>query len=245
MAEWKQKRFWTKATAAEAESGFEILLDERPLRTPMKAPLVVPTLSLAQTIATEWDAQVEVVKPLTMPFTRSANAAIDKVSHQHAEVAELVAEYGGSDLLCYRAAGPDSLVARQAKFWDPLLEWAEHGLGAPLFPVVGVMHVAQSDHSLSVLKHHVFAMTPFELIAFHDLVSLSGSLIIGLAATQNLMPTDTLWQISKVDETWQAEQWGIDEEAEELAETKRLAFIHAQTFFKMVEKTSQAHNTAV
>lgn len=238
MAEWTQKRFWTKATAAEAEGGFEVLLDERPLRTPLKAPLVVPTLALAQAVATEWDAQVEVVKPLTMPFTRSANAAIDKVSPQHAEVAELVAEYGGSDLICYRAEGPDVLVARQAEHWDPLLDWAGSALGAPLFSVVGVMHVAQSENSLSVLKQYVSAMTPFELVAFHDLVSLSGSLIIGLAATRNLMPADTLWQISKVDETWQAEQWGHDEEAEELAETKRLAFFHAQSFFKLVEKTA-------
>lgn len=237
MAEWTQKRFWTKATAAESGGGFEVLLDERPLRTPLKAPLVVPTLALAQAIATEWDAQVEVVKPLTMPFTRSANAAIDKVGPQHAEVAELVAEYGGSDLICYRAEGPDGLVARQAAHWDPLLDWAGQDLGAPLFSVVGVMHVAQSENSLSVLKQYVSAMTPFELVAFHDLVSLSGSLIIGLAATRNLMPTETLWQISKVDETWQAEQWGRDEEAEELAETKRLAFFHAQSFFKLAEKT--------
>ena len=238
MAEWKQKRFWTAATTRPAEGGFEILLDERPLRTPSKAPLIVPTLALAQAIAAEWDAQVEMVKPQTMPATRSANAAIDKVAHQHDEVAELISEYGGSDLLCYRAESPEALVLRQDEAWNPLLEWAETTLGAKLLRVAGVMPLAQPEESLRALRERVFAMPDFELVAFYDLVSLSGSLIVGFAATHDLMPIDDLWHVSRVDESWQEDTWGHDEEAADLAETKRLAFLHAWNFHKLAQRTA-------
>lgn len=234
MSEWAPKRFWTNTAVRQEGTGYGVALDGRPVKTPAKAPLVVPTRMLANAIAAEWDAQTEVVDPRTMPVTRGANAAIDKVRIQHAEVAELLAAYGESDLLCYRADAPAELCARQAEQWDPLLDWLEDTFGVRLAIGTGVMHVAQPDDAVQKLRAEVHGMTEFELAAFHDLVSLSGSLVIGLAATRDAQPVERLWDISRLDESWQAEQWGEDEEAAEVAEIKRESFLNAKRFYDAV-----------
>lgn len=234
MSNWTAKRFWTSATVGEAEGGFEVLLDGRPVRTPAKAPLVVPTRAMAAAIAAEWDAQAEKIDPETMPVTRSANAAIDKVTVQHSEVAEMLAAYGDSDLLCYRATDPAELVARQAAAWDPLLEWAASALGAPLAARTGVMHRPQPAEALVALGRRVHALDAFSLAAFHDLVSISGSLILAFAvANERLTPAEA-WEISRIDETWQEELWGEDEEAVAAAARKRAAFLTAAEILFML-----------
>lgn len=233
MSGWKAKRFWKEAQVTEAEGGYTVHLDGRQVRTPAKAALVVPTRDMAAQIATEWDAQEDEVKPTTMPFTRSANAAIDKVRVQHAEVADMIADYGDSDLLCYRADSPDELVARQVAGWDPMLDWADAELGARLTVADGVMHVAQPDEAISRLRAEVHKFGAFQLTAFHDLVSLSGSLILGFAVARDRLNADQAYDLSLIDETWQAEQWGVDEEAAEQRAIKRAAFLHAKRFFDL------------
>lgn len=233
MSEWKQKRFW-KAVSVEPEGeGFAVALDGRRVKTPAKAPLVVPTKTMAEAIAAEWEAQVEVVDPLSMPNTRSANAAIDKVTIQFAEVADMLAEYGDSDLLCYRAETPDELVARQCERWDPALEWAAESLGARLKPRSGILHAPQDRAALEVLRMRVHGMTSFQLAGFHDLVGISGSLILGFAAAEGWRPLDEIWELSRLDERWQEEQWGPDEEAQEHEALKKQAFFHAAAFYAM------------
>ncbi len=233
MTAWAAKRFWAKASAVSCEGGFTVLLDARPVRTPAKAPLVLPTLPLANAIAAEWDAQTGLVIPATMPFTRTANSAIDKVAPQFDDVVALIADYGGTDLLCYRAPGPEPLVTRQATAWDPLLHWAATALAAPLQPTFGVMHVPQAAASLAALTGRVAAMTPFQLAAFHDLVAISGSLVLALAVTARHLDAETAWTLSRIDETWQAELWGTDEEAAELTALKHAAFLQADRFFAL------------
>ncbi len=233
MSNWKAKRFWKESKATETEGGFTVLLDGRGVKTPAKTPLVVPTQDLAQAIAAEWDAQEGEVNPLTMPFTCGANAALDKVAAQFEEVAALITEYGGTDLLCYRAEGPEGLIARQAEAWDPVLGWAADKLGARLNVAAGVMHVAQDPDVLEGLHAQVRAMSPFELAGFHDLVGLSGSLVLGFAAVHDLQPIENLWVLSRVDETWQQEQWGVDEEAAKMAEAKQQAFMQAKRFYDL------------
>ena len=152
MSGWAMKRFWSEARIEEAEGGWQVQLDARPIKTPAKAPLVVPTAAFAQAIAAEWDAQDDVIDPNTMPVTRSANAAIDKVRIQHAEVADMLAAYVDSDLLCYRADTPEGLVARQSAQWDPMLDWAEEALDARLEVRVGVMHAPQDPGALSAQR---------------------------------------------------------------------------------------------
>ena len=182
------KRFWTGVSVVEAPGGFGLRLDERPLRTPAKAELVVPTLALGRAIAAEWAAIEGEVVPEALPFTRAANVALDRVAVDPAPVVDHVAAYGESDLLCYRADGPAGLVARQAAAWDPPLAWAAERLGAPLAPTIGVAHRAQDPASLAALRVAVAAHDPFGLTALHELVTLSGSLVLGLAVPWGRCP---------------------------------------------------------
>lgn len=238
MSEWAPKRFWKKAETAKTEQGYSVLLDGRPVRTPAKAQLHVPSAAIADRIAAEFDAQEDRIDPRTMPFTRTANAAVDKVSIQHSEVADMLADYGDSDLLCYRASSPDELVERQAEQWDPLLDWAAETLNARLHPRVGVIHDPQDASSLKTLRTRVHALNNFELAAFHDLVSISGSLVIGFAAKARAFDAIQLWNVSRLDELWQEEQWGRDEEAHEMAEHKKAAFLHADCFMRLLDEQS-------
>lgn len=235
MSEWQAKRFWKSADIAECDGGFTVLLDGRPIKTPAKSPFFVPTATLAHAVAAEWDAQEGKIDPGVMPMTRTANAAIDKVMPQHAEVAAMLAEYGGTDLVCYRASDPDKLVARQVAAWDPLLAWSADVLSAPLRLVSGVMFEPQPQDSLTALHDRVKAMDSFSLSAFHDLVSLPGSLIIGFATAYGLKSPETLWDLSRIDEKWQEEQWGKDDEAVEMAAVKRTAFLHAHNFWTLIQ----------
>ncbi|EAR50028.1 hypothetical protein OG2516_08316 [Oceanicola granulosus HTCC2516] len=236
MSEWKAKRFWTAAHVAERGDGFAVTLDDRPVRTPAKAPLTLPTRALAEGVAAEWDAQQEQIDPLSMPLTRAANAALDKVAPQFDEVAAMVADYGGTDLLCYRADAPEALVARQAEAWDPLLDWAADTLGARLRPAVGVMHVEQDPGALLRLEGQVRALDPFRLTAFADLVALSGSLVIAFAVLEGARTPEDGWALSRIDEEWQIEQWGEDDEASAFAARKRADFLAAARFLRLARR---------
>ncbi|WOI56535.1 ATP12 family chaperone protein [Palleronia sp. LCG004] len=224
------KRFWASAHAIPTDGGYSVTLDARPMRTPAKASLVVPTMALATAIAEEWDAQGETVDPLSMPVTRTANSAIDKIMPQRDAVEAMLAEYGGTDLLSYRAEHPEALVARQAEHWDPLLDWAASAHGARLSTTAGIMPVAQDPDATSKLAAPMRDMSAFELAGFHDLVALTGSLVLGLAAAEDARPPETIWSLSRLDEDWQAEEWGIDEEAAEAAERRKADFLQAHRF---------------
>jgi len=228
---WAPKRFWKAVTIEAVRGGHTIRLDARPVKTPGKALLVVPTEAMARAIASEWEAQVGLVRPQTMPFTRAANSALDKVASQFDEVVGLLAAYGETDLLCYRATGPVELIALQNAAWDPLLDWCATALGAPLISVAGVMHVIQPAPSTRLLHAMTAALTPFQIAAFHDLVMLSGSLVLAFAVTQGRLTPQQAWAFSRIDETYQASLWGEDEDAAALAETKRLAFHQAAAFW--------------
>jgi chaperone required for assembly of F1-ATPase len=228
---WTAKRFWTAASAEAAEGGFTVRLDGRAVKTPAKAPLVVPTLAMAQAIAAEWDAQQGKVRPETMPCTRAANSAIDKVAPLRAEVIAELAGYGGSDLICYRATGPQPLIDRQAAAWDPLLDWAKTTLRAPLNATHGVMHIAQPQPSLDRLTARVAAFSDFELAAVHDLIAISGSLVLALAVTEGRLAAEAAFDASRIDNRWQAEEWGEDEDEAAAEALRRAAFLQANRFF--------------
>lgn len=230
MSGWKAKRFWKQATVVAEGAGWGVRLDGRPVRTPAKAALVVPTRAMAEAIAAEWDAQQGEVRPATMPATRAANSAIDTVSMQFDAVADMIAAYGETDLLCYRAEGPGPLADRQAASWNPLLDWAADALGARLRVTAGVVPVPQDQGALAGLDAAVRGCGPFELAALHDLVAIPGSLVIGLAVARGRIGVEDGWAASRIDETWQAEQWGADEEAAALEELKRQAMHDAARF---------------
>lgn len=234
MSEWKAKRFWKQADCVACDGGWQVQLDGRPVKTPAKAPLVLPSESLARAIAAEWDAQDENILPLTMPFTRSANAAIDRVVPQKAEVTEMLAAYGETDLLCYRAEQPVELIQRQAAAWDPLLDWAHECFGARLNVHNGVIFGAQPEDAVALLGAELSKLDAFELTAIHDLIAMSGSLVLGLAIIHGRIDSSEAWELSRLDEEWQIEQWGRDEEAAELAAKKREEFLQAERLFQLL-----------
>ncbi|MGD9812404.1 MAG: ATP12 family chaperone protein, partial [Sphingobium sp.] len=207
------KRFYKEVETVPGESGHGIALDGRPVRTPARALLAVPGAALAEAIAEEWRAQGEDINPGSMPMTGLANAAIDRIAPDPEPFAHGIAAYGESDLTCYRAEGPVELVARQEASWQPLLDWAGGRHGVTFAVTGGIVHVAQPDDTLAALRAAVAAHDPFTLAALSTLVTLSGSLVIGLAAIERAFPIQQLWQAAELDELWQAEQWGDDDEA--------------------------------
>lgn len=214
MSGWSRKVFWTRVEVAEADGGgFAVTLDGRHVRTPAKALLRLPTPELAEAVAEEWAVQRGTVDPGSMPMTRLANTALDRVAPQVAEVAALVAAYGGTDLLCYRAEGPEALAERQAQGWDPLLDWAASALGARLVATRGVVPQAQEEGALAALEAAVGHRGPFRLAALHDLVAISGSLVLGLAVQAGRLTAAEAFALSRIDEDWQASLWGEDAEA--------------------------------
>ena len=231
MSEWKMKRFWSDVTPKPVEAGFSIELDGRGVKTPAKTALIVPNAVLAERVAQEWRAVEAEIDPSKMPYTRSANAAIDKVAVQHSEVAGLIADYAGTDLLCYRAESPIELQERQAAAWDDALDWARERFGLELSIATGVMPVKQADESLARARELCEAMSAFSLTAFHDLVSMSGSFVLGLRVAEGCDTAENLWNTSRIDETWQEEQWGVDDEASEMAALKMTQFRHAYAFY--------------
>lgn len=230
MSEWAAKRFWREVSVVPEQGGFALRLDGRPVRTPAKAPLRLSTAPLAELVAEEWRAVGEVIDPSLMPATRAGNAAIDKVAPEREAVVAELAGYGASDLLCYRAEAPEGLRRRQAEAWDPLLRWAEARHGARLAVTAGVMPAPQDPGALARLAAPLRGADPFALTGLSDLVALSGSLVIGLAATSGEWEADDLWERSRVDEAWQEEAWGRDEEAAEAAARRRRDFLAAGRF---------------
>jgi len=225
MTEWAQRRFWAQVDVRAEIDGFAVLLDGRPLQTPGRAPMRVPTLAVAEMVAAEWRAQEGQVRPGSMPITRAANTAIDRVAPDPEPLRGHLASYAETDLLCYRAAGPTGLVARQSAAWTPLLDWAQARFGAELRVTDGVLPVSQPVAALGALRRALDRFGPFELTALSDLVSLSGSLVIGLAVAERHRAPDALWAAACVDETWQAEQWGWDAEAMAATSERRDAFV--------------------
>lgn len=211
------KRFWDTATPApREEGGFTVLLDGRPLRLPGGGPLYLPTLPLAEAVAEEWrEAGGAKGGEMTMemvPLTRVIGTAIDRVAPNPQPSIDAIAEYGETDLLCYR--GEDSrLAAIQAAEWQPLLDWAEQALGAPLKVTSGIIHVRQPPESLAALKRAVAALPPLELTAIGLAVPLLGSLVLGLALAHGRLDAEEATRLARVDEDWQQDFWGEDEEA--------------------------------
>jgi chaperone required for assembly of F1-ATPase len=204
-----RKRFYQRAHVGDA-APFAILLDDRAVRTPAGNALALPSRALGEAVAAEWDAQQERIDPAVMPLTRLVYSIIDGVAIAPAPVAEEVAKYLGSDLVCYRADTPAGLVARQAQHWDPILDWARDTLGARFVLAEGVMFAAQPDHAI-VAASATIPSDPWRLGAVNVITTLTGSALIALALSQGRLTVDDAWTAAHVDEDWNMSQWGRDE----------------------------------
>jgi chaperone required for assembly of F1-ATPase len=215
------KRFW-KDVSVDAELG--VRLDGKPLRTPGRAPLLLPTRALAEAVADEWRACGETVDPRGMPLTGLSNAAIDRIAPDPATFAAGLAAYAESDLLCYRADAPEELADRQRAAWDPLLDWARHRYDVHFEIVTGIMHRAQPPATLARLGEAVAARGPFELAALSPVVTIGGSLVAALALAEGAASAEAVWSAALVDEDFQADRWGRDPLAEAAAAVRRQDF---------------------
>jgi chaperone required for assembly of F1-ATPase len=208
------KRFYTSADVQPKEGGFAVVLDGRGVRTPGRNPLATPWESLSRALAEEWDAQTGVIDPSSMPLNRIVNSAIDGVGRDSGAVRAEVVKYAGSDLICYRAEGPERLVARQAEAWDPILAWAERELSARFVLAEGVVFVGQPSETSAAVEKALADLDIFRLAAVNVVTTLTGSALIALALLHGQLSLAEAWGAAHVDEDWNNELWGADEEAE-------------------------------
>lgn len=224
------KRFWTDVTVADGG----VLLDGRPVRTPARAMLVLPTSALADAVAGEWRAVGEMLDPRAMPLTGLANAAIDRVVPDRAAFAADVAKYGETDLLCYRAESPPELIARQATVWDAMLDWARHRYDIAFVVTAGIVHAPQPPETVARLAAAVTVRDAFALAALSPLVTIGGSLVAALMLAEGATDADTAFDATHLDELWQAELWGEDALATEAREARRADFTAAARFLALL-----------
>jgi chaperone required for assembly of F1-ATPase len=230
------KRFWETAEAIAADDGFAIALDGRRVKTPAKADLILPTERLAVAVAAEWNGVGESIDPREMPLTGLANAAIDRIGNAKQDFAEGIARYGENDLTCYRAEGPDTLVAWQQEAWDALLDWARRRYDVDFVTCTGVMHVPQAADTVRKLSYEIAALDAFQLAGLSPMVTIGGSLVAALAVHEEMMPAEAVWEAVSLDDRWQLEQWGEDTEARSAMDARRRDFLAAARFLELLRR---------
>ena len=229
------KRFWKDVAVERAGEGWGIRLDRRAVNTPAHAPLVVPTEALAFAIADEWRSVAQTIDPSAMPLTGLANAAIDRVRPEPKAFAEGLARYAEADLACYRADGPRELVERQEQSWDRLLAWARRRYDVDFATTCGLMHIEQPTATVERLSHAVAALAPFRLAGLSPLVTIGGSLLAALAVLEKAITPEEAWDTVSIDERWQLDQWGADEEAGTVLDSRRRDFLAAARFLSLLD----------
>jgi chaperone required for assembly of F1-ATPase len=228
------RRFWKEVAGEQSAFGFGIRLDGRPLKTPMRNELVLPTTALFEAVIAEWREVADEIDPAAMPMTGFANAAIDHVRPDRTQFAAQIAAYAESDALCYRTDAEDALAARQAEVWDPWLDWAQARYDVSFTLVEGVMHKDQPPATLETLRGAVAARGTFELAAMAKLAHLSGSLIAVLALVERAGQAEELWKACCLDELWQEELWGSDHWAEKNRADREAEFMQAARFLDLL-----------
>jgi chaperone required for assembly of F1-ATPase len=207
----QRKRFYTSASVGETDGGFSVTLDGRPIKTPSGKIVIAPKREIAEAIAAEWQAQQEIIDPLTMPLTRLANSVVEAVADRADAVADDIEKYLGSDLLFYRAGHPEGLVAREATHWDPIVFWAAETLGAHFMLAEGIVHVRQPETAIASARA-AFPDNPWSIAALHVITTLTGSALLALTLAHGVRDPEQIWAAAHVDEDWNIEKWGIDDE---------------------------------
>ncbi|MBX9803312.1 MAG: ATPase [Caulobacteraceae bacterium] len=231
-SEERLKRFWTAVDVVEGEGGWAVTLDGRTPKTPAHAPLRLPTEAAARLAAEEWAAQGEFIDPATMPATRLASTAIDRVSQVREAVADEIAAFAGSDLLCYLAEHPTSLVEKQARAWTPWRDWAARELGVALEPAEGIVHRAQAPAAMARVKALALELDDFALTGLAAAVPLLGSAILGLALHRGALSGEAAFDLSRIEEAFQEDQWGVDAEAAERTANRRAEAVLSDRWFR-------------
>jgi len=228
------KCFWKEVAVIPEEGDWSIALDGRPLKTPARATLVVGTPLLADAISEEWRECGDEIDPRQMPLTGLANAALDQVAPDPAKFRNELARYAEADLLCYRAEHPPKLIAVQAVEWGPLLDWARRWFDVEFVVTAGIIHVPQPRETITKLADGIKEANPFELAALSPIVTIGGSLVTALALFERAIDLDTAWTAVSVDDRWQIDQWGADDEAVAALANRRQDFAAAARFLSLL-----------
>jgi chaperone required for assembly of F1-ATPase len=229
------KRFWKDVTVEREGDGWGVRLDGRPVKTPARADLVLPSERLADSIAQEWRNVEDKIDPRALPLTGLANAAVDRIRPDRAAFAAALAKYAEADLACYRADGPRALVERQEEHWDKLLVWARRRYDVDFVTTSGIVHVSQPAATVERLSHAVSTLDAFPLAGLSPLVTIGGSLVAALAVLEKAITVDQGWQALSLDERWQLERWGADAEAELALATRERDFLAAARFLDLLD----------
>jgi chaperone required for assembly of F1-ATPase len=229
------KRFWKHVEAVRGGDGWSIELDGKPVKTPARAALILPTEPLADAIAEEWRSVEGEIDPRAMPLTGFANAAIDRVAPERQAFAGGLARYAEADLACYRSEWPPELVERQVSTWDPLLAWARRRYDVDFVTTSGLMHVPQPPATVERLSHAVAALDAFRLAGLSPLVTIGGSLIAALAVLEKAITAERAWEAVSIDDRWQLEQWGSDAEAGLSLDNRERDFHAAAHFLELLD----------
>lgn len=233
-SEERLKRFWTVADVAQGEGGWSVTLDGRTPKTPAHARLTLPTRAAARLVADEWAAQDEFIEPGTMPATRLASTAIDRVSQTRAPVADEIAAYAGSDLVCYLAETPGSLVEQQVREWTPWRDWARE-LGVPLEVAEGLTHKTQDPAAVARVRDLALALDDFALTGLAAAVPLLGSAVLGLAVQRGALAGELAFDLSRIDEAFQESRWGVDAENAARTAARRAEAVLFDRWFRALE----------
>jgi chaperone required for assembly of F1-ATPase len=228
------KRRFARVAAIETDAGFSIALDDQTASTPMRRALAVPSRSLAEAIAAEWQAQGEEIVPRTMPLTQLAVTALDRVEDRREEVIDELAAYASTELLCYRAEHPAELARRENEAWQPLLDWVALRFDAPLAVTSGIVHKPQSPEALAALRAAIAGRNSWELAALALATHAAGSIVLALALAEERIDAEAAWSLSLMDELYQAELWGVDALAVTRREAIRQDIVAAQEFLRLL-----------
>lgn len=230
MNEWTGRKFWQDARIRELPEGFGIQIDSNFAMTPAKNLLAVPYLVLAEKICAEFKGQEEKINPATMPFTRLTNTTIDRVPVTRSSMIEALLNYGETDLLCYRTNSPPELIEWQSKNWDPVLVWLEEEFAIRIKTGQGILPFTQDSNAIKVFRDRILTLDHYKLSGLSSMVPLLGSLMLGLGYLFGYASKDTIWKLSRIDEDWQEQKWGVDPEAQQVTEKNYNNFLVASFF---------------
>jgi len=229
------KRFYEEAASGADQGGFTVLLDGKPIKTPAGQKLIVPSAALAAALAEEWAAQGQTIVPASMPLMQLVSTAIDRIPLTRTQVTGFVTGFGESDVLCYRAEQPEDLISLQAERWQPWLDWAARDLDAPLAVATGVVPIVQDEASLTALRHQIERADDWTLTALQSLAPCLGSLVLSLAVVEGRLGAEQAFELSRLDETFQAERWGVDSEAKVRTDGLRQEVLAAARLLELIK----------
>ncbi len=228
------KRFYKEVTWVEEGDGFLIHLDGRTVKTPAKDNLLLPTRGLAEAVAHEWEAQEEYIDPETMLVTKLANTALDRIRGRENEIIDEITSYLGSDLLCYRSETPQELIERQENAWDPVLKQLSESMSISLKTTSGIVHVNQDESALENARKEISGYNIFALSALHNMTTLLGSAGLAIAWSKKMISLDDAWNAANIDDDWQTEKWGADEEAEKRQKNRHQMLLAISDYFEKI-----------